>query len=145
MTSLSLWLPVSKMGVLLLFSTGTGRRKKGKLLKDRAWHAMKSPKAWSESSCPFCVGCAPGKEKPKSPNKPKDYNAFVFLLSMDWIFLFFFLCLCVCVPKFMSKFHLQELRMWPCLESGSFRKSQAKMRPSDWPHSNILNHFLSAV
>lgn len=64
---------------------------------------------------------------------------------MDWIFLFFFLCLCVCVPKFMSKFHLQELRMWPCLESGSFRKSQVKTRPSDWPHGNILNHFLSAV
>lgn len=35
--------------------------------------------------------------------------------------------------------------MWLCLESGSFRKSQVKMRPPDWHRTNILNHFLSSV
>lgn len=52
----------------------------------------------------------------------------------------------MCVsPNSCQRSHLQELRMWLCLESGSFRKSQVKMRPSDWPQSNILKPFLSAV
>lgn len=60
------------------------KKKERKALKRHiAWHVISPPKARLESRCPFCVGCAPGKENPKSPSKPKDHNAFVFLLSMD--------------------------------------------------------------